>query len=78
LYSKQTSQSLVPRSRYSPHSRRLDDGKTRALTVRQGSAGRPPDEIVYRAGWIARDQLAARAELFRKNGYGSSLRTLLD
>jgi UDP-glucuronate 4-epimerase len=36
-----------------------------------------PDEIACRAGWIDRDQLGARASLFRKTDYGRYLSALL-
>ena len=36
-----------------------------------------PDEIAYRAGWIDRADLAARAAIFRKNDYGRYLAAVL-
>lgn len=45
----------------------------RRLGVPVGS----PDEIAFRAGWIDRDQLGARASLFRKTDYGRYLSALL-
>jgi glucose-1-phosphate thymidylyltransferase len=36
-----------------------------------------PEEIAFRAGWIDRDALAARARLFSKNDYGRYLKGLL-
>ncbi len=60
------------------HSSLLDAGNfVRTLVERQGLQVGSPDEIAYRAGWIDRDQLAARAEIFRKNGYGALLGKLL-
>ncbi|MBI1293199.1 glucose-1-phosphate thymidylyltransferase RfbA [bacterium] len=56
------------------HGSLLDAGNfVRTLTERQGLQVGSPDEIAFRAGWIDRDQLAARAEVFRKNDYGSYL-----
>jgi len=49
----------------------------RTLTERQGLQVGSPDEIAYRAGWIDRDQLAERAEVFKKNGYGTHLKGVL-
>jgi len=46
----------------------------RTLTERQGLQVGSPDEIAYRAGWMDRDQLAERAEVFKKNGYGTHLK----
>jgi len=60
------------------HASLLDAGNfVRTLTQRQGLQIGSPDEIAWRAGWIDRDQLAARAEAFRKNDYGSYLAALL-
>jgi glucose-1-phosphate thymidylyltransferase len=36
-----------------------------------------PDEIAYQAGWINRAQLAARAKVFEKTGYGKYLADLV-
>lgn len=36
------------------------------------------EEIAFAQGWIDRSTMAARAELFRKNGYGAYLSTFLD
>lgn len=56
------------------HGSLLDAGNfVRTLTERQGQQVGSPDEIAYRLGWIGRDQLAQRAEVFRKNGYGRYL-----
>jgi glucose-1-phosphate thymidylyltransferase len=45
----------------------------RTLQMRQGLQVGCPDEIAYRAGWISKAALAARAETFRKNEYGKYL-----
>ena len=56
------------------HGSLLDAGNfVRTLTERQGQQVGSPDEIAYRLGWIGRDQLAQRAEVFRKNDYGRYL-----
>lgn len=60
------------------HGSLLDAGNfVRTLTERQGLQVGSPDEIAYRAGWIDHEQLALRAEAFRKNEYGAYLRGLL-
>jgi glucose-1-phosphate thymidylyltransferase len=60
------------------HGSLLDAGNfVRTLTERQGLQVGSPDEIAYRAGWIDRDQLVERAEVFRKNGYGMHLKGVL-
>ena len=60
------------------HGSLLDAGNfVRTLTERQGLQVGAPDEIAYRAGWIDKAALRARAELFRKNGYGDYLSALL-
>lgn len=60
------------------HASLLDAGNfVRTLTDRQGQQVGCPDEIAYRFGWIDRAQLAARAEIFRKNDYGRYLLGLL-
>ena len=60
------------------HGSLLEAGNfVRTLTERQGLQVGSPDEIAYRAGWIDRNQLAERAELFKKNGYGSHLKIIL-
>jgi glucose-1-phosphate thymidylyltransferase len=61
------------------HASLLDAGNfVRTLTERQGLQVGSPDEIAFRAGWIDPAQLAARAEQFRKNEYGSYLGKLLN
>jgi glucose-1-phosphate thymidylyltransferase len=61
------------------HGSLLDAGNfVRTLTERQGLQVGSPDEIAYRAGWIDRVQLAERASVFRKNGYGTHLKGVLE
>ena len=56
------------------HESLLDAGNfVRTLTGRQGLQVGCPDEIAYRLGWISKDQLLARAAVFRKNDYGRYL-----
>lgn len=56
------------------HGSLLDAGNfVRTLEARQGLQVGCPDEIAYRIGWISRDQLAERAQIFRKNDYGRYL-----
>jgi glucose-1-phosphate thymidylyltransferase len=50
----------------------------RTLTNRQGLQTGCLEEIAHECGWITDDQLAARADMFSKNGYGAYLRTLMD
>ena len=60
------------------HTSLLDAGNfVRTLTERQGLQIGSPDEIAFMAGWIDRDEIAVRAETFKKNGYGSYLKDLL-
>ncbi len=66
----------------------LDTGTTESLlqagnfvqTIeqRQGQKIACPEEIAFEQGWISRDVLAARAEAYSKNEYGSYLTRLLD
>lgn len=59
------------------HASLLDAGNfVRTLTERQGLQVGSPDEIAYQAGWINRAQLAARAKVFEKTGYGKYLADL--
>jgi glucose-1-phosphate thymidylyltransferase len=59
------------------HASLLDAGNfVRTLTERQGLQVGSPDEIAYQAGWINRAQLAARAKIFEKTGYGKYLADL--
>ncbi len=61
------------------HDSLMDAGNfVRTLTLRQGLQIGCPDEIAYRAGWIDAASLRARADLFKKNAYGSYLSALLD
>jgi glucose-1-phosphate thymidylyltransferase len=60
------------------HGSLLDAGNfVRTLQARQGLQVGCPDEIAFRAGWIDRASLAARAAIFRKNDYGSYLLGIL-
>ena len=59
------------------HGSLLDAGNfVRTLQDRQGLQVGCPDEIAYRAGWIDRDALVNRAELYRKNAYGQYLQAI--
>jgi glucose-1-phosphate thymidylyltransferase len=61
------------------HGSLLDAGNfVRTLEKRQGLQVGCPDEIAYRAGWIDRAGLEARARLFAKNDYGRFLRAVLE
>ncbi|MDE4276421.1 glucose-1-phosphate thymidylyltransferase RfbA [Phaeobacter gallaeciensis] len=56
------------------HGSLLDAGNfVRTLTKRQGLQTGCLEEIAYEAGWINDQQLQARADLFKKNDYGSYL-----
>ncbi|GAB1425251.1 glucose-1-phosphate thymidylyltransferase RfbA [Thauera terpenica] len=56
------------------HESLLDAGNfVRTLEERQGLLMGSPDEIAFANGWLDRDGLLARAELFGKNEYGSYL-----
>jgi glucose-1-phosphate thymidylyltransferase len=60
------------------HGSLLDAGNfVRTLEKRQGLQTGCPDEIAYDQGWISAGDLAARAELFCKNSYGTYLASLL-
>ena len=60
------------------HGSLLDAGNfVRTLEKRQGLQTGCLEEIAFEQDWISRDDLAARAELFRKNGYGAYLAGLL-
>ncbi len=60
------------------HGSLLDAGNfVRTLEERQGLQTGCPEEIAFDKGWITRDELAARAEKFRKNDYGRYLAALL-
>ena len=61
------------------HGSLLDAGNfVRTLQARQGLQVGCPDEIAFRAGWISRKELFKRAEIFRKNDYGSYLQSILN
>ena len=60
------------------HGSLLDAGTfVRTLQSRQGLQTGCLEEIAYEKGWITRDALAERAEMFKKNSYGTYLATLL-
>jgi len=60
------------------HGSLLDAGNfVRTLEQRQGLQTGCLEEIAYKNGWIDTDALAARAEMFKKNNYGSYLKKLL-
>ena len=66
----------------------LDTGTTESLlqagnfvqTIeqRQGQKIACPEEIAFEQGWITPDELAARAEAYSKNEYGTYLAQLLN
>ena len=61
------------------HGSLLDAGNfVRTLQARQGLQVGCPDEIAYRAGWIDRAALVARAAVFCKNDYGRYLQSIAD
>ncbi len=61
------------------HDSLLDAGNfVRTLQKRQGLQVGSPDEISFAKGWIDRDQLLRRAEVFKKNEYGTYLQALAD
>ena len=61
------------------HGSLLDAGNfVRTLERRQGLQTGCPEEIAFQQGWISADELAERAALFAKNGYGAYLKGLLD
>jgi len=60
------------------HGSLLEAGNfVRTLEERQGLQTGCPEEIAFEQGWITPQELAARAELFAKNGYGAYLAGLL-
>ena len=60
------------------HGSLLDAGNfVRTLEKRQGQQAGCPEEIAFDQGWISCEQLAERAEKFRKNDYGRYLMGLL-
>jgi len=61
------------------HGSLLDAGNfVRTLHERQGLQTGCLEEIAYHAGWITRDALTERADLFKKNSYGTYLKRLLN
>ena len=61
------------------HGSLLDAGNfVRTLEKRQGLQAGCPEEIAYGQGWISGKEMTARAEMFKKNGYGAYLAGLLD
>ena len=61
------------------HGSLLDAGNfVRTLEERQGLQAGCPEEIAWQKGWISAAELAARAEMFAKNSYGTYLAGLLD
>ena len=61
------------------HGSLLDAGNfVRTLQARQGLQVGCPDEIAFRAGWISSKELFKRAEIVRKNDYGSYLQSILN
>ena len=59
------------------HGSLLDAGNfVRTLTERQGLQTGCLEEIAFKNGWISKEALAERAEMFTKNDYGSYLATL--
>lgn len=57
----------------------LDAGNfVRTLSERQGVQVGCLEEIAFEQGWIDRDALAARAELYAKNAYGAYLKSVLN
>lgn len=60
------------------HGSLLDAGNfVRTLQARQGLQVGCPDEIAYRAGWIDKAALLARANTFKKNDYGRYLQGIV-
>lgn len=59
------------------HGSLLDAGNfVRTLENRQGMQTGCLEEIAYHAGWISKDQLLARAEMFDKNNLGNYLKSI--
>lgn len=60
------------------HASLLDAGNfVRTLENRQGLQTGCPEEIAFEAGWITKEQLRIRAEMFSKNEYGRYLLGLI-
>jgi len=61
------------------HASLLDAGNfVRTLQERQGLQTGCLEEIAYQQGWISAEELAKRAEMLKKNAYGSYLNKLLE
>lgn len=61
------------------HSSLLDAGNfVRTLQSRQGLQSGCPEEIAFEQGWISREQLKERSELYSKTEYGAYLLSLLE
>ena len=61
------------------HASLLDAGNfVRTLTQRQGLQTGSLEEIAYEQGWISNEALLQRAEMFKKNDYGSYLQDLIE
>ncbi|SCZ72012.1 Glucose-1-phosphate thymidylyltransferase [Epibacterium ulvae] len=61
------------------HASLLDAGNfVRTLQERQGLQTGCLEEIAYQQGWISAEDLAKRAEMLKKNAYGSYLNKLLE
>lgn len=61
------------------HESLLDAGNfVRTLENRQGLQSGCPEEIAFESGWISREDLRIRAEMFGKTGYGSYLFKLMN
>ncbi|WP_026759166.1 glucose-1-phosphate thymidylyltransferase RfbA [Sediminimonas qiaohouensis] len=59
------------------HASLLDAGNfVRTLTERQGQQVGMPDEVAFEMGWVARGDILRRAQLFKKNDYGTYLENL--
>ncbi|KUF10267.1 glucose-1-phosphate thymidylyltransferase RfbA [Pseudoponticoccus marisrubri] len=59
------------------HGSLLDAGNfVRTLSERQGQQVGCPEEIAFDQGWIDREALLARAEMFHKTDYGAYLRRI--
>ena len=60
------------------HASLLDAGNfVRTLEERQGLQAGCPEEIAFQKGWISREELRVRADIFAKNSYGAYLKGLL-
>jgi glucose-1-phosphate thymidylyltransferase len=60
------------------HGSLLDAGNfVRTLSERQGQQVGCPEEIAWENGWIDREQLLARADLFKKTNYGAYLKRIV-